>query len=424
MAITDIIEFIQKYSNNDHSLKKKFAEVFTPLTLVEDMLNVLPNDIWSNPNIKFLDPANGIGAFPIILIKKLMIGLKDVIKNENERYKHIIENQIYICELQEKNISIYLNLFNPENEYNMNYYIGSFIEKGFDLYMKNNWKLEEFDIVVGNPPYQNIPIKNIKKTSGSIIWDKFVIKSLSLLKYDGYLILIHPSTWRKPINNNSKLLNILDEFKKYNLININIHNSKDGLKIFGANTRYDYYCLRKNNDYEKTIIIDENRNISKLDIRKVDFIPNKNIEKVFKLLGDDRISIIYNSSYHANSNIVSIEKDNIFKYPIIHSTTKKEIRIMYSSLNNKGHFGIPKLIFGESGINNVIVDLRGEYGMTQGALGLVLENDDDPILIKKVLESDDFKIIIDSCMWSNFRIDAKLFMLFKKGWYYEFLKNN
>ena len=43
---------------------------------------------------------------------------------------------------------------------------------------------------------------------------------------------------------------------------------------------------------------------------------------------------------------------------------------MYSSKNDRGHFGIKKIIFGESGIYNSIVDIEGKYGMTQGAMGV------------------------------------------------------
>jgi hypothetical protein len=38
-------------------------------------------------------------------------------------------------------------------------------------------------------------------------------------------------------------------------------------------------------------------------------------------------------------------------------------------------FGIPKVIFGESGINNVIVDTSGKYGLTQGAIGLKIKGE-------------------------------------------------
>ena len=58
------------------------------------MLDKLPKDVWTNPNLKWLDPANGIGNFPIVVYYKLMEGLKGIekYKDDEKRSKHIIEN--------------------------------------------------------------------------------------------------------------------------------------------------------------------------------------------------------------------------------------------------------------------------------------------------------------------------------------------
>ena len=68
------------------------------------MLNTLPAEVWSNPNLKWLDPANGTGPFPAVVIYKLMKGLESWEPDADKRYKHIIENMIYVCELQPKNM--------------------------------------------------------------------------------------------------------------------------------------------------------------------------------------------------------------------------------------------------------------------------------------------------------------------------------
>lgn len=38
-------------------------EVFTPPNLVNDILDLLPQELWSNPNAKFLDPVSKSGVF-------------------------------------------------------------------------------------------------------------------------------------------------------------------------------------------------------------------------------------------------------------------------------------------------------------------------------------------------------------------------
>ena len=81
---------------------KKYGEVFTPVKLVNEMLDTLPNEVWSNPNLKWLDPATGRNAvFPIEIYKRLMIGLENWEPNKFKRYDHIWNNMIYMVEIQE-----------------------------------------------------------------------------------------------------------------------------------------------------------------------------------------------------------------------------------------------------------------------------------------------------------------------------------
>ncbi len=105
-----IKEQIKTYVNTKQDIKK-YGEVFTPLSLVNEMLDKLPKEVWSNPHLKWLDPANGIGNFPVIIVKNLMEGLKEWQPDDELRLKHILENMIYVCELQPKNMLIYLQLF-------------------------------------------------------------------------------------------------------------------------------------------------------------------------------------------------------------------------------------------------------------------------------------------------------------------------
>jgi len=177
--LNKIIERIDSYIGISVAEKKEFGEVFTPGSLVSEVLDVLPQETWSNPDFKILDNCNGIGNFPVVIVQRLMEGLKDWESNAEKRYKHIMENMIYVCDISTKNMFIYLNLFDREHKYNMNYHFGSFLEKGFDDKMKE-WGIEKFDIVVGNPPYtQNIDLKFLTKSYD--ISDK--------------ILYIHPSIW-------------------------------------------------------------------------------------------------------------------------------------------------------------------------------------------------------------------------------------
>ena len=118
------------------------------LGVVENLLDTLPVDVWSNMNLTFGNFSVEIGNFQAVILNRLMIGLKDVIKDARDRYKHIMENMIYTCDISSKNTFLYYNIFDEENELDINYYKGSFLEKEFNEHMKNVWGIEKFDIVV------------------------------------------------------------------------------------------------------------------------------------------------------------------------------------------------------------------------------------------------------------------------------------
>ena len=70
-------------------------EVFTPPNMVDKVLDALPEEVWSNPSLKWLDPATKTGVFLRQVTYRLMIGLKDKFPDEEERRQHIFQNMIY-----------------------------------------------------------------------------------------------------------------------------------------------------------------------------------------------------------------------------------------------------------------------------------------------------------------------------------------
>ena len=61
--VKDVVRIINQFVKDGEVEKKKFGEVMTPISLVKEMLDTLPKEVWSNPNLKWLDPANGAGTF-------------------------------------------------------------------------------------------------------------------------------------------------------------------------------------------------------------------------------------------------------------------------------------------------------------------------------------------------------------------------
>ena len=70
-------------------------EVFTPPQLVNQILDMLPPEIWSDKQARFLDPFCKTGVFLREIAKRLMVGLAKQIPNEQKRANHIFQNQIF-----------------------------------------------------------------------------------------------------------------------------------------------------------------------------------------------------------------------------------------------------------------------------------------------------------------------------------------
>jgi hypothetical protein len=95
---------------------------------------------------------------------------------------------------------------------------------------------------------------------------------------------------------------------------------------------------------------------------------------------------------------------------------------MYSNDNKRGHFGVSKVIFGESGINNPIIDIDGIYGMTHGAMGIKINSKEEGEKLSKALTNEKFQEIINSCTYSTYRIDWNIFKDLRRNFWEEFIE--
>ena len=70
-------------------------EVFTPPSVVNDMLDMLPQELFESPDTTFLDPVCKSGVFLREIAKRLIKGLEDKIPDLQERVDHIFQKQLY-----------------------------------------------------------------------------------------------------------------------------------------------------------------------------------------------------------------------------------------------------------------------------------------------------------------------------------------
>lgn len=227
----DILDCISNLSSD---------EVFTPPAIVNQMLDILPTEVWTNPDFKWLDPATKSGVFLREIAMRLMEGLKLAIPDEGERREHIFRNMLYGIAITEltgliARRSLYYSKDASSNfsiipfddmQGNVHYSRGTHhyvngkcwhcgspigqLDRGEHLenyayqFIHDNRKtlklpyaLErfgvdmKFDVIIGNPPYQLQDAGD--STGASPIYNLFVQQAKKL--NPRYISMIIPSRW-------------------------------------------------------------------------------------------------------------------------------------------------------------------------------------------------------------------------------------
>lgn len=172
---------VKNFLNPEFIKRKNNSEVFTDDYIINDLYDLCfkyEEDLYSNKDNKFLDMSGGMGYFLFILIEQLMKNIN--IENSEERYKYIIENMIYVSEIDEVNYYILYKELSQNGKYKPNIFLGDTLSKDFKNNMKDIWKIERFTHSITNPPYN------------AQLYKKFLNCSIEISNVTAFVI---PSNW-------------------------------------------------------------------------------------------------------------------------------------------------------------------------------------------------------------------------------------
>jgi hypothetical protein len=221
--------------------------------LAEEILDQIPQHFFERDDTTFLDPAIGGGQIVAALIKRL------------RKYGHNdanIATRIYGCENNKMRVEYAVRKNGLIGKYRKN----SFVEE--DLNMK-------FDVVIGNPPFQESKKNGARKDQASNLWSKFWSKSFSITKKDGVIAFITPTSWTSPsadlkgkmkVGKINRLWDLFNSYTSY-------ANIKDVAQHFpGVGSSFGYVIVDKNGD--SGLVFSDGTDTS------LGFLPKSNIDDI------------------------------------------------------------------------------------------------------------------------------------------------
>uniref|UniRef100_A0A6C0HAD5 Uncharacterized protein n=1 Tax=viral metagenome TaxID=1070528 RepID=A0A6C0HAD5_9ZZZZ len=281
----ELAKIVDKYLIPQEKEKMDYAEYSTPYITRKNMLDTMPFDFWQTPK-KVFEPSSGKGGFLLDIIDRFMIGLKNKIPDEKERYKIIVEECLYWSDINETNIFICKLLVDPHNLYKLKYNQGSTL----DLNIKSKWGLDGFDAVIGNPPYH--------KGKNSNFYVKFMDLAESVLKMGGYILYVIPNRFLIPGHKANHCIN------KFN-VELIMHTVND----FDVSTDIGYYLGVKSENIDNTSVKCIFKDNVEYYINLNDPTPTANNSIEFKALSDN----ILRFNKHGKIKFIKSDKNNIDK---------------------------------------------------------------------------------------------------------------
>ncbi len=298
----------------------------------------------------------------------------------------------------------------------------------------------KYDVIVGNPPFQN---KEKRNTTPHKVWIEFTHQAFAQLEDNGALLWISPASWGSPSNK------VFKYFCNYQVESVNFDTAEyfpgigstfSNYLIYNTSTMQQPTVITKSgktftatldesvkylaNDFcelsfniHKKVMFDSTQ---KLDIN-YDYVTCHNVIRHALKLHDKKIARAHQAVEKAKTDkalkraearlenlmatrdnvqiTISEEQTSTHTFPILHTNNK----IWYSSVK-QDFADKKKVLWSRSGYTKPFYD-DGNYGCTDLCYYVLVDNDQEGEALTQNLNSDLFKYIFATARWSGFGND-------------------
>lgn len=373
-----VAAYFDNVLNTDQSTRKTSNDEPTPMKCVEEILSKIPNELWSRPDLKILDPCCGNGNFFGSIYFKLKLDPRE-----------ILEKVLYFNDVNEDRLTNVRRVFCGDR-YRLNVTSEDFTAVNFET---------KFDLVVANPPYAKLMADGSRASKNHNLIKIFLEKSLDLLKPGGYLAFITPDNWMSWADRNT----LISRLTALQILELNIHSAKKYFKKVGSS--FTWYVIQnrpatdpfsvsgtwKGRDYQSMVPSRVRRFVPLYFTIEIEKILLKTIESQHPKYAVETSSDLHK---YTKRQLITDREDADHQWRLIH-TPKQTV---WATRAHKWQEGW-KVFISTTDKYGVFVDA---CGMTQSIAFIRCRDEDEARTIAKMLEHPLYEFLNNICRWGNF----------------------
>jgi site-specific DNA-methyltransferase (adenine-specific) len=339
--------------------------------LVNQMLDRLPQDVWTSEVTTFFDPSIGGGQF-VREVERRLLAAGHSRANVRGRVSGLAEDKLALNFATTTLVG--------------KYRIGGLEDLG-DMGM-------QFDVIVGNPPYRDGTMN-----SSSKLWVKFVSKAFQLVKRNGYAAMVTPASWFAPND-------AFDVMTSHDIKYVDLTASRH---FSGIGSTFSAWVAQNATPAFTTTFATSKGDVD-VNWKGLTFFPSEvtpvtlRLTRKFFFEQHDRLEVTRPRDNDAHDNGMHDTETKQYPYRVFYTNSKS----VWSKIPAPNHF-VPKVIMSRSGYQTPF--FSDDCGTSEHGLAITVKNKAEGKRLVRILSSPLYQGMMNLCKYSGFQLQSVMSQL-------------